>query len=114
MDFSKQYFTIIGASRPNGLAGFVIGPVMTEQEIVAAIKEQAADIIPAEQSYDGEQLDAALEFLNDDGRIFEIFECETDAERYIERAGEFGGDAEARQVASGWLARKATLKAAVQ
>lgn len=112
MDFSKRYFTIIGAE-VSGVVGCLLGPVMSEQEIVNACAEKYAAAIPAEQHYDGEKLDAALDCLNNGGRIFEIFECETEAEDFIRRAEEFDGGTEARVIASGWLARKATLKAAL-
>src|SRR5687768_14329962 len=110
MPADTPYFTVLGFER-DGLSCYMVGPVMPEQEIIETAVIQGGDsIVPASSSYDGEQLDAALEFLNDNGRIFEVYECATDAARFIERAESIGHGVLARNVVAGWH-RRARIRA---
>lgn len=109
MATDTAYFTIQGFER-DGLSCYMVGPVMNEQEIIEVSEIQGGEPVPANPTYDGEQLDAALEFLNDNCRIFEIFECATDAARFIERAESIGHGVLARNVAAGWQ-RRAQIRA---
>lgn len=105
MALDTAYFTIQGFER-DGLSCYMVGPVMSEQEIIETAVGQTGCEVPATPSYDGEQLDAALDFLNDNCRIFEIYECATDAARFIERAEFLGHGPLARNVTAGWQRRQ--------
>lgn len=99
MQPARTYFIIAGLDRPEH-SYHCVGPVSTEEEIIEVAK------VPADSpGYEGEPLDAALEKLNDDYRVFYVFDVETDGALFLSRALELGLLPEAQKVVDAWQAR---------
>lgn len=124
MDTNNLYYTIVGTSRnTSGGPRYTIGAAATEQDIIGFAYAECArsgetleeiagigwkminegtddELVVSERDFvPGEEFQAALAKLNDDGRAYEIFDSETETAEFIARAEQLGIGDLAREAA---------------
>jgi len=119
----NYYYTIIGTSRNTyGGTRYSIGVITDEPEIIGFAHDECAksgedlytlagicwtlnddeQFVPERDFEPGEEFQAALTKLNDDGRTYEIFRTDTEAKEFIERAEEVGLGEKANETVEHW------------
>ncbi len=115
-DESRHYNTIIGISRDASVGPrYRIGPLVTEADIISFAREKCEKsgkslvelagiewkkskegyVVAARNWEPGEEFYTAIAKLNDDGRVYEIYNCESEVDAFLDRVEQLGigGDA---------------------
>ncbi len=114
---SRYYNTIVGTSRNgNGGPRYYIGALVTEQDIIGRARgecgrsgeslvdlagigwksSEEGDLEVAREWEPGEEFYTAIAKLNDEGRLYEIYDCESGVAAFLDRAEKLGIGKEAR------------------
>ena len=107
----RHYNTIIGTSRDAEVdPRYRIGPLVTEADIISSARgecgkngeslaeqagiewEKSEDgfMVAAREWEPGEEFYTALAKLNDEGRLYEIYDCESEVDAFLDRAEQLG------------------------
>lgn len=89
---SKRYYTLFGVKNEDCIC-YGIGLTLTGHHIVQVAIDQGgidSSSLPPEHNYD-DLFQAALKWNNRDNLILEIFDCETQADEFVERMAMLGG-----------------------
>lgn len=107
----RYYNTIIGTSRnAGGRVRYCIGALVTEQDIIGLARDEcdrsgeslvdlagiewktseAGDREAAREWEPGEEFYTAITKLNDEGRLYEIYDCESEVTEFLDRAEKLG------------------------
>ena len=113
---TRRYNTILGTSgEASDGPRYSIGPLVTEADILAFAqdecrrsgeslvalagigweKSEEGDVVAARDWEPGEEFYTAIAKLNDEGRLFEIYDCESEVDAFLDRAAQLGIGTEA-------------------
>ncbi len=115
-DETRRYNTILGTSgEASDEPHYSIGPLVTEADIIAFARDECrrsgeslvelagigwekseeGDVVAARDWEPGEEFYTAIAKLNDEGRLFEIYDCESEVDAFLDRAAQLGIGTEA-------------------